>query len=65
MRRTGAKNIKDLISQAISENRLNDGLDKVRVKKMWEDVTGKHIANATSDIYVSSSKLFVSIEKCS
>ena len=61
MKRQGAINIKDLIKQSINENRLNDGLDKVRVKAMWEEVTGTYISNATTDIYIHTSKLFVSI----
>ncbi len=61
MKRTGAINIKDLIQQAFDEQKLNDGLDVVKVKSLWKDVTGTYVANATTDIDVHASKLYVSI----
>ncbi|MDD2636789.1 MAG: DUF721 domain-containing protein [Bacteroidales bacterium] len=61
MRRSNTESISDLIKKAIADNNLNDGLDKVRIKTIWKDVTGTHIANATTEINVYSSKLFVKI----
>jgi hypothetical protein len=61
MRRSEISSIKDLLKQAVDENRLNDGLDKVKVKRIWAEVVGKFATNATTDIYVSGSKLFVQI----
>ncbi|PLX06191.1 MAG: DUF721 domain-containing protein [Marinilabiliales bacterium] len=61
MKRTGAISIKDLVQQAIDENKLNDGLDKVRVKSLWKEVCGTYVANATTDIQINSSRLFVSV----
>ncbi len=61
MRRSNTESISDLIKKAIDENNLNDGLDKVRVKTIWKDVTGTYISNATTEINVYSSKLFVKI----
>lgn len=61
MERVGAKSIKELIEQSIEKNNLNDGIDKVRVKKIWAQLTGEYIANSTSNIYVYDSKLFVSV----
>ena len=61
MKRTWERSIRDLIQQSFNENKLNDGLDKVRVKSIWKEVCGTYIANATTDIYIDSSKLFVSV----
>jgi hypothetical protein len=61
MKRTGAINIKDLIQQAITENKLSDGIDEVRVKSIWKEVTGTYVTNATTEITIHESKLYVSI----
>ncbi len=61
MKRQGAINIKELLKQAIDQNRLKDGLDEVKVKSIWKEITGTYISNATTDIYIHTSKLFVSV----
>ncbi len=61
MKRIGSQSIKNLVRQAILENNLKDGLDKVRVKAIWKDICGHYISNATTNIYVDNSKLFVSV----
>lgn len=61
MRRSETIKLSDLIKQTISNNNLGDGIDKVRVKTIWKEVTGVYISNATTEISVSKSTLFVSI----
>lgn len=61
MKRSNTIGIKDLIKQAVETNRLNDGLDKVKVLKLWRNVAGEYTANATTDIYIADSKLFVKV----
>jgi len=61
MRRSDTTSIKDLIKLCIVENKLEDGIDKVRVKSVWKNVAGYYIYNATTDIYVSNKSLIVSV----
>ena len=61
MRRSNTEPLSDLIKKAIKDNNLSDGIDKVRVKTIWKDVTGTYISNATTEIYVYSSKLFIKV----
>ncbi len=61
MRRSETIKLSDLIKQTISDNKLEDGIDKVRVKTIWKEVAGVHISNATTDISVNKSSLFISI----
>lgn len=61
MRRSETVKLSDLIKQSISANKLEDGIDKVRIKTIWNDVAGYHIAKATTELHVSNSSLFVSL----
>lgn len=61
MRRSETIKISELIKQSISVNKLGDGIDKVRVKTIWKDLTGDFVTNATTDIYFDKGKLYVSI----
>ncbi|MBN2778420.1 MAG: DUF721 domain-containing protein [Bacteroidales bacterium] len=61
MRRSNTESIRDLIQQAIKDNNLSDGLDEVRVKTIWKDLTGIHVTRATTEISVHTSKLFVRV----
>lgn len=61
MRRSETVKLSELIKQSISANKLGDGIDKVRVKEIWKDLTGEFVTNATTDIYYDKGKLYVSI----
>ena len=61
MRRSNTSSIKDIIKESINKDKLNDGLDKVKVLKLWQETAGKYAANATTNIYISDSRLYVSV----
>ena len=59
MSRGNEKILKDAIEEMLSEYRLKGKLLEVQVIGSWEKIMGKMIANRTTDIYISSRKLFV------
>ncbi len=61
MKRTGIIQIDELITEIIDKNKLNDGLDKVRVKEIWSNVVGVYIARCTTEINIYGNKLVVSV----
>lgn len=61
MRRSETVKLSELIKASIAENKLEDGLDKVRVKELWFEVAGSYAVKATKDVYVENQKLYVSL----
>jgi hypothetical protein len=61
MKHTNTTPISDLLRQFIKENKLENGIDNVRIKEIWSDITGVYISKATTQIYVSNQSLFVSV----
>lgn len=62
MRRTETMPLAKLLLQAISENnKLTEGLDTVKIIKLWHEVVGVNISKSTSDIQFIDGKLTVKI----
>jgi hypothetical protein len=61
MRRSETLKLGELIKQSITANKLDDGLDKVRVKEIWFEVAGSYAVKATTDVYAENGKLYVSL----
>lgn len=61
MLRSNTESLSEILKKFIRKNRLEDGIDSSRISKIWEDVTGKYIAVATSNIEIKNRKLFVNI----
>lgn len=62
MRRTNTAPLSEILRDFITKNKLEDGIDNVKINNIWEDVTGKYIANSTKNMYVHRNKLFVNIQ---
>jgi hypothetical protein len=61
MRRSGTVSIKDLIKLCIKQNNLEDGIDSVRIRKIWRNITGEYISKATTDMQIYNQSLIVHI----
>jgi len=61
MRRSETEKLSDIIKKAVQINKLTDGIDKVRIKSLWREIAGHHIYKATTELYVSRSILYVSL----
>ena len=62
MRRSEILPISDLVKLCIKQNaKLEDGIDNVKIKSVWNSVAGRHIGNATKEIFVSGKSLIVSV----
>lgn len=65
MRRSETVRLGDLVRQSIKENNLQDGLDADRIKTIWAEETGEHIAKLTKEIVFDKGKLYISIKSSS
>lgn len=65
MRRSGIISLGELVKQCIKNNNLQDGLDIDRLKNIWAEETGEHIAKLTKEIVFDKGKLYVSIKSSS
>jgi len=54
--------IKDVIKAYLKQNNVNEGLEKHRVIKEWENIVGERINSATTKIAIEKDLLFVSIK---
>jgi hypothetical protein len=61
MRRSETVKLSELIKKSIQANKLEDGIDRVRIKSLWLEVAGYHINKATTELKVSKSVLYVSM----
>ncbi|HOZ30531.1 MAG TPA: DUF721 domain-containing protein, partial [Bacteroidales bacterium] len=61
MRRSETEKLSEILKKAIQDNKLSDGIDKVRFKSLWLEFAGYHISKATTELYVSKSVLYVSL----
>ena len=61
MRRSNTQKIDELIKEVLKESKLDVKLKEYELVNSWENVIGKTIANATTDIYVRNRRLFVSV----
>ncbi|NLB85952.1 MAG: DUF721 domain-containing protein, partial [Bacteroidales bacterium] len=58
---SGIISLGELVKQCIKNNNLQDGLDIDRLKNIWAEETGEHIARLTKEIVFDKGKLYVSI----
>ena len=61
MRRSETVKLSELIKKSIQANKLDDGIDKVRIKSLWREIAGYHISKATTELNISKSVLYVSL----
>jgi hypothetical protein len=59
MRRNDTRNIKDIVSDYLKEYNLEDKLRKSQVIKIWPQLMGPAIGNATDKIYFKGDILFI------
>jgi len=53
--------IKDLMSNMLQENKLQEGIDQFDVKDAWENVMGKVVMSYTESIKLKKNKLYVKL----
>ena len=58
-KRQNTQSIGDVIQQYIRKSGIQPKLDEAEIKKSWEDIVGKMIANHTTDIYLKNRKIYI------
>ena len=58
-KRQNTQSIGDIIQQYIRKSGIQPKLDEAEIKKSWEEIVGKMIANHTTDIYLKNKKLYI------
>jgi len=61
MRRSKEQKIDELVKLVLKEQGLDVKLKELELIKAWENVIGKNVANATTDLYIRNRKLFVHV----
>ncbi len=61
MRRSKTQKIEELVKLVLKEQGLDVKLKELELIKAWENVIGKNVANATTDLYIRNRKLFVHV----
>ena len=61
MKREGAKTIAELLVDFIQEEGLTDGLERVKIFKIWDIVVGTKYANATLYKFYKNGTLYCTI----
>ena len=61
MRRSKTQKIEELVKLVLKEQGLDVKLKELELIKAWENVIGKNVANATTDLYIKNRKLFVHV----
>ena len=54
-------NIKDLINIFLKENKLENGLLDLEIKKVWFEVMQNGIANYTKDVNIKNKTLYIKL----
>jgi hypothetical protein len=62
MRRSNVQNISDVVGELLKELHIDQKLKEIRLINSWEEVLGKNVARATSNIYVKNRILFVHLK---
>ena len=62
VRRYNDQTLAEVISEMLSQYRLEGKLSQARLIEAWPEVTGPMIANHTRDIYIKGRTLFVKID---
>lgn len=55
------ENISDVLKDFIKDNKLEHGIDNVRIKELWVEQMGSGVANYTQNIQLSNKTLFISL----
>ena len=53
--------LSDVLKEFVSENRLQDGLDKVDVKEAWASLMGNGVNNYTTNVQLKRNILYVDL----
>jgi hypothetical protein len=53
--------MKDLIDAMVNKFQLKDGLSIAKLKEIWEEIVGEHIAKNTVSIRLQNKKLLVEV----
>ncbi|MDE5421242.1 DUF721 domain-containing protein [Ancylomarina sp. DW003] len=61
MRRSKTQKIEELVKLVLKEQGLDTKLKELELIKAWENVIGKNVANATTNLYIKNRKLFVQV----
>ncbi len=60
-RRKNDLSLGEALSEFISENKLQQGMDKVDARLAWENLMGNGVANYTTAVELKGSVLYVSL----
>ncbi|NAS11389.1 DUF721 domain-containing protein [Poritiphilus flavus] len=60
-RRKNNLSLGEALSEFISENKLQQGMDKVDARLAWENLMGNGVANYTTGVELQGSTLYVSL----
>jgi hypothetical protein len=53
--------LSDAIKEFVDKNRLQEGLDKVDVKKAWESLMGQGVNHYTKNVILKKNTLYVDL----
>ena len=59
MRRSNIQNISDVVSELLKELHIDHKLKEIRLINSWEEILGKNVARATTNIFIKNRVLFV------
>lgn len=62
MRNQSENSLGDIIRQFTNENKLQDRLNQVSLKSLWEELVGPVISKKTKDLFLSEGTLRVRLE---
>ena len=61
MRKTQTQKLSDIVMEYLKNNQLDQKIKESNVKKYWENLMGKLIAEKTNNIYIKNRTLFISL----
>jgi predicted nucleic acid-binding Zn ribbon protein len=61
LRRTDTRILKDIITEVLRENGLDQKLLERSVISQWDEMVGRNVARSTQSVYVRDRKLFVTV----
>lgn len=56
-----AISVGDMLKKIVSENNLSYGIDKVRVKQIWQKIGSDVVKNYTESVDLKADKLFIKL----
>jgi hypothetical protein len=59
MRRSNVQNISDVVSELLKELHIDQKLKEIRLINSWEELLGKNVARATTQIFIKNRVLFI------